>query len=710
MSCKLQRIVSVCGLALLAAYAPGAAAQVRFIDGVNALAVDGVRARALGGAQAPSSDARAGDDLQARKESIRQRIANGTFRPGKGAKHGRPGDPGLLALPHWTSSFHREGVEYPFTVIGGDPADRRTTVVPTVVIPYRFVFADGGVVDASADVIDGTTQVQGMLASPLLNDFPFVAGATPLGTTQFGDAYMRGNFWQRDGGEGSGYHVRLQVATVVSPALVINVPADIGFSIAIGDGETLGVIDEETLDGILRSVMVGFGIPPSTLTIHAVGQLITVGGGFEAFGYHRWADLRAETQTASLHTYIEASWSSQAVAPFSPNSEVLGHEIAEWLMDPLIANVVPTWNDPGTPSLCWNPTLEVGDVLESFPGQTVALNGRDWTLPDLAFIPWFARISSPYSVNGWFSLFNTVTRFTDTCPFAEYIGAFVYPNDDGIIQTQFTSINNRKQGTGFSVDQSGQRQGFLLDNLDPASPDPVIRTALSVPGSLLTIPVKINDSAQVAGLYVDALGNEHGFLLSAGRFTTIDFPGAVATEVLALDNKDQLTLAGDYIDAAGAIHGFTVREGQYRRFDMPGATNTAIWGINDSNKITGRFQVAGGTLRGFIGTPGKAQPVDYVNVPEFITLPGGINNAGAFAGNVIFTDGSGGGFLAGEGDFIPGNMTVTNDINDQGLIAGGFVVGGSLVGSVGVPLDPHSFGPTGAAGPVRQAAPVSRGP
>src|SRR5271156_4032602 len=52
MLCKLQRIISVCGIALLALHAGGAGAQVRFIDAVRAQA----------------ADALAADDLQARKD------------------------------------------------------------------------------------------------------------------------------------------------------------------------------------------------------------------------------------------------------------------------------------------------------------------------------------------------------------------------------------------------------------------------------------------------------------------------------------------------------------------------------------------------------------------------------------------------------------------------------------------------------------------
>src|SRR5262249_5718084 len=96
--------------------------------------------------------------MQAQKEAIARSIAQGTFKLHYGngqKKRGPPADFGGFALPHWTSSFRVEGIDYPFTVVGTDPAANQATVVPTVVIPYRFVFADGGVVDATQDIIDG---------------------------------------------------------------------------------------------------------------------------------------------------------------------------------------------------------------------------------------------------------------------------------------------------------------------------------------------------------------------------------------------------------------------------------------------------------------------------------------------------------------------------------------------------------------------------
>jgi hypothetical protein len=165
----------------------------------------------------------------------------------------------------------------------------------------------GGVVDATQDIIDGMTPLAGVLASPVLNDLPFAAGATPLGNTQFGDAYMRGNFWSRHGGPSSNYHVRLDVVGLLPYPLVINVPAELGFSVSVA-GTTIGVIDYQTMVDISHQVIKAFGIPASMLSIHVHGQLVTTGGA-EFGGFHGWFDASAPPATTpDLRTYIIAGY------------------------------------------------------------------------------------------------------------------------------------------------------------------------------------------------------------------------------------------------------------------------------------------------------------------------------------------------------------------------------------------------------------------
>ena len=71
----------------------------------------------------------------------------------------------------------------------------------------------------------------------------------------------------------------------------------------------------------------------------------------------------------------------------------------------------------------------------------------------------------------------------------------------------------------------------------------------------LTVAEGINNSGEVAGLYFDANGNEHGFVLSTkGVYTTIDVPGSVSTGVFSINAEGQIV--GSYDDAHGVTHGF----------------------------------------------------------------------------------------------------------------------------------------------------------
>src|SRR6266852_5819894 len=70
-------------------------------------------------------------------------------------------------------------------------------------------------------------------------------------------------------------------------------------------------------------------------------------------------------------------------------------------------------------------------------------------------------------------------------------------------------------------------------------------TTIDFPGAVFTLLVDINDSGQIVGEYFNTLGIRHGFLLSNGTFTTIDFPGASSTRAIGIN--DQGDIVGDYI-------------------------------------------------------------------------------------------------------------------------------------------------------------------
>ena len=56
------------------------------------------------------------------------------------------------------------------------------------------------------------------------------------------------------------------------------------------------------------------------------------------------------------------------------------------------------------------------------------------------------------------------------------------------------------------------------------------------------------------GFYHDGAGQQHGFVLSRGRFISIDIPGAISTEANGIDPQDDVV--GRYVTPDGHTHGY----------------------------------------------------------------------------------------------------------------------------------------------------------
>ena len=61
--------------------------------------------------------------------------------------------------------------------------------------------------------------------------------------------------------------------------------------------------------------------------------------------------------------------------------------------------------------------------------------------------------------------------------------------------------------------------------------------------------------------------------VSAQVYTTVDFPGGVATTLNGGPNPEG-TIVGSYTDSANVRHGFVLRKGAFTPFDPPGSTST----------------------------------------------------------------------------------------------------------------------------------------
>src|SRR6516165_10389600 len=89
-------------------------------------------------------------------------------------------------------------------------------------------------------------------------------------------------------------------------------------------------------------------------------------------------------------------------------------------------------------------------------------------------------------------------------------------------------------------------------------------TTIDVPGATATNAISVNDFGVVVGSYTDTPGVSHGFIDRHGVFTTVNDPQAgtasgQGTTVIAINEVG--VLGGVYIDANGVNHGFIDQRG-----------------------------------------------------------------------------------------------------------------------------------------------------
>ena len=100
------------------------------------------------------------------------------------------------------------------------------------------------------------------------------------------------------------------------------------------------------------------------------------------------------------------------------------------------------------------------------------------------------------------------------------------------------------------------------------------------------------------GDYFDASGNQHGYLLQGGIYTTLDNPDAVWTFPFGINNRGQIV--GTYGSADGDNHGFLLSVGVYTTYDFPGTSQNVLTGINNSGEVSGVYNWG---LNAYFGVP-----------------------------------------------------------------------------------------------------------
>ena len=114
-------------------------------------------------------------------------------------------------------------------------------------------------------------------------------------------------------------------------------------------------------------------------------------------------------------------------------------------------------------------------------------------------------------------------------------------------------------------------------------------TTIDFPGAISTDLSGINSSGVMVGSYTDSTGASHAFKFDGGAFTAIDYPGAILTAAFSVNPRGDV--AGYFQDAANQWHGFVLSDGDYFVQDYPGATTgTFTLGVGANGTLVGEFK------------------------------------------------------------------------------------------------------------------------
>jgi hypothetical protein len=381
-------------------------------------------------AAADSPFAEGGADHVTAPDGAGRALRSGTEPPGAAATRS------TITVPLWNSGFQYNGQPFGSTMVGTDPnAGSATTTVPVVIVPLRIVFPSEGA------VLDYPGMAQELVGSPLFTPAPFITG-----TTQYVDAYRRGDFWNAVTSTSPGYHILLGSPYVADPQTV-TVPAGKGHSLFDPNADRrFGWVDGTWFSARVKEMIRSLHIDPRALAVLLAPNLETIlpgsgpcpGPSCESFGGYHGSMVQgnpiAGSQPAhALNTYAYAEFLDLGdLVPPVLNFHLapISHELLEWADDPLalpadpnqnafgpttFGSFVPAWTSPYFPGGC-SSLYEVADPLETGgPLVGVPDSGHLDLFADAVFQSWFARASPSSAIGGRYDIAGALNSHSSGC-------------------------------------------------------------------------------------------------------------------------------------------------------------------------------------------------------------------------------------------------------------------------------------------------------
>ena len=94
-------------------------------------------------------------------------------------------------------------------------------------------------------------------------------------------------------------------------------------------------------------------------------------------------------------------------------------------------------------------------------------------------------------------------------------------------------------------------------------------------------------AGDIVGAYKDASSQYHGFLLSGGTYTTIDYPGAAGTQLNGLNDKGQIVGVTSSSPFVGFLYDLATQT--FTTISYPRAAATTPFSINNAGTIAGYY-------------------------------------------------------------------------------------------------------------------------
>src|SRR5437868_733141 len=351
--------------------------------------------------------------------------SRGGFRP----NHSRNSVRGLITVPTFQGAFVSNGLaaEFPFFMIGTDPAEGGTTTIPAKIVSFSLNLHDvsGGVTSAPFAPTEQLT-----LHSPNFEEADYTSGKH----IQFGDAVQRAEFFN---------NMREDWHTELKPEVVDRVTLDIPPTVRVRfpDGSIKTVPAYVILTArngnkfvLLLDLVFNATIIPAAINVINAGVYTTdainmalvfntslfslnaQGGVGDCCvgGFHTYANDDATPQSRWIFAF--ASWSLPGIFRGGvADVTSMSHEIAEALNDPFIDNIVPAWQFPGLALGTCQGNLETGDPVEVLANSVFPVRIKDDGVNFLfhpqteALLQWFEQGLPSDAIGGAFSYPDTMS-------------------------------------------------------------------------------------------------------------------------------------------------------------------------------------------------------------------------------------------------------------------------------------------------------------